>query len=371
MARQGRCAAAPLRTPGWQGVGTQGAYLAVPVTSKERFEGQGLLRNQDEALQLVYGGAAMQGWRRTMEDAHIAQTGLDQDTGAIFGVFDGHGGAEVALFCQKYMAQELAHIVSASPAAPAPAPAAGASSSPAAAEEAVAAVESALIDVFHRMDEMLRDHSFADEIEQLRGARDAAAEDEGGKGDEGDGLAPMDALEMIKRVFQLKRFMGENGAQGEDGEEGAGEGVGAGGDGGPAAMEADGEGPSGQAQEQEQEQGAAPGGSGSSGAAPAVAAAAAAAALRRQQQPQRQDDAGGGGGGGAAEARARFIEPADTRIQAGCTAVVAVIRAGHLFVANAGDSRGVLCRAGTAVRPAAAAAAAAGVPAPAGGARTI
>ena len=37
------------------------------VTSKERFEGAG--------KDLQYGGGAMQGWRRTMEDAHIAEVG--------------------------------------------------------------------------------------------------------------------------------------------------------------------------------------------------------------------------------------------------------------------------------------------------------
>lgn len=40
---------------------------------------------------------------------------------------------------------------------------------------------------------------------------------------------------------------------------------------------------------------------------------------------------------------------ADHRIPAGCTAVVALVVKGRLIVANAGDSRGVLCRAGAAV----------------------
>lgn len=48
------------------------------------------------------------GWRRTMEDAHLAQTGVASDPKcAIFGVFDGHGGAEVAKFCQRYMSAEI------------------------------------------------------------------------------------------------------------------------------------------------------------------------------------------------------------------------------------------------------------------------
>ena len=42
----------------------------------------------------------MQGWRDTQEDAHIAE--LDIGNGvSIFGVFDGHGGPEVALFVQN------------------------------------------------------------------------------------------------------------------------------------------------------------------------------------------------------------------------------------------------------------------------------
>lgn len=39
----------------------------------------------------------MQGWRRTMEDAHIAN--LDIGDGiSIFGVFDGHGGKNYQLY---------------------------------------------------------------------------------------------------------------------------------------------------------------------------------------------------------------------------------------------------------------------------------
>lgn len=39
----------------------------------------------------------------------------------------------------------------------------------------------------------------------------------------------------------------------------------------------------------------------------------------------------------------------EPRIQAGCTAVVALLRGRELFVANAGDSRAILCRNGQAV----------------------
>jgi protein phosphatase 1G len=46
------------------------------------------------------------GWRTKMEDSHIAQTGLP-DKVSVFGVFDGHGGAEVALFVKKHFIATL------------------------------------------------------------------------------------------------------------------------------------------------------------------------------------------------------------------------------------------------------------------------
>jgi protein phosphatase 1G len=36
----------------------------------------------------------MQGWRRSMEDAHIANLDIG-DGVSIFGVFDGHGGRKI------------------------------------------------------------------------------------------------------------------------------------------------------------------------------------------------------------------------------------------------------------------------------------
>ena len=42
----------------------------------------------------------MQGWRNNQEDSHIADLKLPNGE-AIFGVFDGHGGAEVAKFVER------------------------------------------------------------------------------------------------------------------------------------------------------------------------------------------------------------------------------------------------------------------------------
>lgn len=75
-----------------------GPYLSTPKTLKEF----------DEASSnaISYCAASMQGWRNTMEDAHIAEINLGDDT-YLFGVFDGHGGAEVALFVKDHFVAEL------------------------------------------------------------------------------------------------------------------------------------------------------------------------------------------------------------------------------------------------------------------------
>lgn len=48
----------------------------------------------------------MQGWRKRMEDSHICSLNISKNT-HLFGVFDGHGGKEVAQFVQKHFTDEL------------------------------------------------------------------------------------------------------------------------------------------------------------------------------------------------------------------------------------------------------------------------
>lgn len=55
---------------------------------------------------MSYGFAAMQGWRVSMEDAHNCIPELDDET-AMFAVYDGHGGEEVALYCSKYLPEVI------------------------------------------------------------------------------------------------------------------------------------------------------------------------------------------------------------------------------------------------------------------------
>lgn len=75
-----------------------GIYLSSPNTTKTSEDG--------ENDTLRYGVSAMQGWRMSMEDAHISIPDLDKNT-SLFAVFDGHGGAEVAKFCADNFAKEL------------------------------------------------------------------------------------------------------------------------------------------------------------------------------------------------------------------------------------------------------------------------
>lgn len=100
-----------------------------------------------------YGMCGMQGWRKTMEDAHIALAKVSSnDDMALFAVFDGHGGSEVAKFCAKYMVPELLNLAS----------------------FAKGDYDSALKEAFHRIDTMLMDQEYAGEIAAVRCCSDSS-----------------------------------------------------------------------------------------------------------------------------------------------------------------------------------------------------
>eukprot|EP00891_Asterochloris_glomerata_P002141 jgi/Astpho2/2141/Aster-03135 len=224
-----------------------GAYLSTPNTAKETWSGS---MGSHGPLKLVFGGASMQGWRRSMEDAHIAQTNLgDTEDAAIFGVFDGHGGSEVARFCQRYMAGELMQTEAFSR----------------------GRVEDSLVEVFHKIDLMLKDETYLREIENLSSNQPDEGEQNMNSGE---------ALDVLKAILEIKR--------------------------GPARSP-----PENQHMLEDSAQ--------------------------ASQRPQYR-----GGLPGADKLP-------DHKLQAGCTAVVAVLRGRDLYVANAGDSRAVLCRGGRAV----------------------
>ena len=89
-----------------------------------------------------------------MEDAHIIGSEVGDST--FFGVFDGHGGAEVARYVARHMMSQVESDWDSRP-------------------------ETSLKRLFHRMDEMLRDPAAAEEIASLKN---------GAKSSEDGGVAP-------------------------------------------------------------------------------------------------------------------------------------------------------------------------------------
>ncbi|KAB0795291.1 hypothetical protein PPYR_12130 [Photinus pyralis] len=69
-----------------------GSYLAKPITEK--------ISTDEENHRLKIGASSMQGWRVSQEDAHNCLLDFDVNT-ALFAVYDGHGGHEVAHYCAQ------------------------------------------------------------------------------------------------------------------------------------------------------------------------------------------------------------------------------------------------------------------------------
>lgn len=75
---------------------------ACPITEKESFDAV-----SDNGL-IAFGVSAMQGWRRNMEDSHIGLLEFDGDpNAALFGIFDGHNGKEVAQYVAEHLPATL------------------------------------------------------------------------------------------------------------------------------------------------------------------------------------------------------------------------------------------------------------------------
>ncbi|CAF1556010.1 unnamed protein product, partial [Adineta steineri] len=80
-----------------------GAYLSSPICDKDTIEG-----SNDR---LAFAASSMQGWRMSQEDAHNAILNFDDNT-SLFAVYDGHGGAEIAVYCSRYLPEFLKKLSS-------------------------------------------------------------------------------------------------------------------------------------------------------------------------------------------------------------------------------------------------------------------
>jgi len=75
--------------------GVASGYLDSPITDKEACDGV-------SKLGMSYGASSMQGWRNNNEDAMSCLPDFTDDS-ALFAVYDGHGGPEIALYTAKYL----------------------------------------------------------------------------------------------------------------------------------------------------------------------------------------------------------------------------------------------------------------------------
>eukprot|EP00188_Purpureofilum_apyrenoidigerum_P000557 Plantae.Rhodophyta-Purpureofilum_apyrenoidigerum.ctg12491.p1 GENE.Plantae.Rhodophyta-Purpureofilum_apyrenoidigerum.ctg12491~~Plantae.Rhodophyta-Purpureofilum_apyrenoidigerum.ctg12491.p1 ORF type:complete len:455 (+),score=92.12 Plantae.Rhodophyta-Purpureofilum_apyrenoidigerum.ctg12491:155-1366(+) len=257
-----------------------------------------------------------------MEDAHIAKPKIADKKG-MFAVFDGHGGAEVALFCEKHMVEELQALE----------------------EYRKGDFEKALTRVFHRMDELIADEKYSDELERLKQERANYNKKESSPEPDQDALENGDTdSSPTKEQGDLEMDSPEpSGAQPTD----------------PLGDDHEGNGDN----------------------SPTIPSNMQSVILRDLQASSDEStnkkanaepgsgnaivltfDSQNGARIGSSDTRSKLstlipmnlledqqCRLVDHRVVAGCTAVVALVVDDELIVANAGDSKAVLCRGGNAI----------------------
>lgn len=81
-------------------MGANLVYLDRPNTQKHNVAGE-------SKLGYKYALSSMQGWRLSMEDAHICNENIDGSGIGLFAIFDGHGGIEAAKFAERHFTKAL------------------------------------------------------------------------------------------------------------------------------------------------------------------------------------------------------------------------------------------------------------------------
>lgn len=132
----------------------------------------------------------MQGWRVSMEDAHVTISVLGVENLALFGVFDGHGGREVAAFCQKHLPDALRrNVASAQPEELRP--------DLERREQDGGCLGQALRASFHEMDEMLQAPETRKELATLKRVTDDSIPDESASSSSTDGDSGGQPLRLV------------------------------------------------------------------------------------------------------------------------------------------------------------------------------
>lgn len=135
-----------------------GTYLSTPAKDKHCENGTG---TSSTGKALTWAAVEMQGWRKSMEDSFIAEVSVpipvvaavtvtsnhasSRNTAQVFGVFDGHGGSEVALFTKRHLVHVLMDTEG----------------------WKAGEVGRGLVQAFHGMDVMIDDERYRDELRDL------------------------------------------------------------------------------------------------------------------------------------------------------------------------------------------------------------
>lgn len=171
--------------------------MSQPITEKESASGVYATH--------TWGCSAMQGWRTNMEDSHITISDLGDDHKgiSIFGVFDGHGGREVAHFVREHLPDEVRRQLRRVREEEGPVP-------------PNRAFGEALKQGFHSMDDMLRSPDHERELLSLKqgAGRGSSAAGSGSSGD-GDEDGEPDA-QKPKVVNALQSSINSDLAQARD-----------------------------------------------------------------------------------------------------------------------------------------------------------
>jgi len=147
-----------------------------------------------------------------MEDSHITLPELQGSSLSLFGVFDGHGGREVAFFCRDHVPEEVSRLLQLTPGA-------ASSTSPPRPTLDPALLGESLKGAFHSVDRLLEKEEYAGEVrghkeqdgrggnlQQAQDALKANVQESLNQAKDKGALSREDAMQLLMKMNVLKRF---------------------------------------------------------------------------------------------------------------------------------------------------------------------